>query len=77
MPAAVAGAALVAFGAPRLNQMSHQQLLPFFYPLLTLYALARLVGDRSMGRRRGLATGCWRWRGWSRSSTPACTWVGS
>ena len=51
MPAAVAGASLVAFGAPRLNQMNHQQLLPFFYPLLTLYALARLVGDRSLGRR--------------------------
>ena len=51
MPAAVAGASLVAFGAPRLNQMGHQQLLPFFYPLLTLYALARLFGDLSLGRR--------------------------
>lgn len=57
MPAAVAGAALIAFGAPRLNQMNHQQLLPFFFPLLTLYALARLVGDRSPGR--GARTGYW------------------
>ena len=51
MPAAVAGASLVAFGAPRLNQFPHQQLLPFFFPLLTLYALARLFGDWSLGRR--------------------------
>ena len=51
MPAAVAGASLVAFGAPRLNQMGHQQLLPFFFPLLALYALSRLVGDLSLGRR--------------------------
>lgn len=51
MPAAVAGAALVAFGAPRLNQMNHQQLLPFFYPLLSLFALARVFGDRSLSRR--------------------------
>ena len=65
MPAAVAGAALVAFGAPRLNQMDHQQLLPFFFPLLTLYALARLAGDCRWAGGRGRATGCWRWRGWS------------
>ena len=51
MPAAVAGASLVAFGAPRLNQMHHQQLLPFFYALLALYALSRLATDLSMGRR--------------------------
>jgi hypothetical protein len=50
-PAAVAGASLVAFGAPRLNQLNHQQLLPFFFPLLALYALARLVGDMSLGWR--------------------------
>ena len=31
--------------------MGHPQLLPFFYPLLTLYALARLFGDSSLGRR--------------------------
>src|SRR5215472_9256094 len=28
MPAAAAGASLVAFGAPRVNQLGHQQLLP-------------------------------------------------
>ena len=54
MPAAVAGASLVAFGAPRMNQLNHQQLLPFFFPLLALYALARLAGDLSLGwRARG------------------------
>ena len=51
MPAAVAGASLVAFGAPRLNQMGHAQLLPFFYSLLTLHALARLFADQSLGWR--------------------------
>ena len=53
-PAAVAGASLVAFGAPRMNQLQHQQLLPFFFPLLALYALARLAGDLSLGRRATL-----------------------
>jgi hypothetical protein len=50
VPAAVAGASLVAFGAPRVNQLNHQQLLPFFFPLLALYALARLAADTSLGR---------------------------
>ena len=50
MPASVAGASLVAFGAPRMNQMGHQQLLPCFFVLLAVYALSRVVGDRSMGR---------------------------
>ena len=50
-PAAVAAASLVAFGAPRMNQLNHQQLLPFFFPLLAFYALARLAGDLSLGRR--------------------------
>jgi hypothetical protein len=50
LPAAVGGAALVAFGAPRVNQLGHQQLLPCFYVLLAVYALARLAGDRSLGR---------------------------
>ena len=40
--------------APRLNQLGHLQLLPFFFPLLTLYALSRLFGDLSLGRRRGV-----------------------
>jgi len=51
LPASAAGASLVAFGAPRVNQMGHQQLLPCFYVLLAVYALSRLAGDRSLGRR--------------------------
>ena len=43
LPAAAGGAALVAFGAPRVNQMGHQQLLPCFYVLLAVYALAKLA----------------------------------
>jgi len=52
-PASVAAASLLAFGAPRVNQLGHQQLLPCFYVLLTLYALARLFreDDPSPGRR--------------------------
>jgi hypothetical protein len=55
-PAAVAAAGLLAFGAPRGNQLNHQQLLPFFYVLLTLYALIRLIREESLstGRRLGL-----------------------
>jgi hypothetical protein len=49
-PAAAAGAALVAFGAPRVNQMEHQQLLPCFFVLLAAYALARLARERDLGR---------------------------
>ena len=45
-PAAVAGASLVAFGAPRVNQLNHQQLLPFFFPLLALFAISRLFAER-------------------------------
>ncbi|APW62196.1 hypothetical protein [Paludisphaera borealis] len=52
-PATVAAASLLAFGAPRVNQLEHQQLLPFFYVLLTLYAFARLFREDSPspGRR--------------------------
>ena len=57
VPAGVAGASLVAFGAPRLNQLTHQQLLPTFYPLLALFALARLAGPRSMNQ--SWRTGYW------------------
>jgi hypothetical protein len=49
MPATVAAAALVAFGAPRVNQLGHQQMLPCFFTLLSLYALSRLFRDRSLG----------------------------
>ena len=65
-PAAVAGASLVAFGAPRMNQLQHQQLLPFFFPLLALYALARLAGDLSLGRRATL--GYWLVAIWRRGA---------
>ncbi len=37
--------------------MYHQQLLPFFYPLLTIYALARLAGDLSL--RQWARAGYW------------------
>lgn len=55
-PATVAAASLLAFGAPRVNQLNHQQMLPFFYGFLTLYALARLFreGSPSPARRVGL-----------------------
>jgi hypothetical protein len=54
-PAAVAASGLMAFGAPRVNQLNHQQLLPFFYVLLTLYALARLIREEAPSPRRRLA----------------------
>jgi hypothetical protein len=57
IPAAVAGSALLAFGAPRLNQLNHPQLLPFFFPLLSLYALSRLAIDKSLGSKA--RAGCW------------------
>jgi hypothetical protein len=44
---ATAAAFLVAFGAPRVNQLEHQQLLPCFYMLLAIYALVRLFQERS------------------------------
>jgi hypothetical protein len=40
--AACAGAILFAFGAPRINQAGHQQLLPQFLSLVTIDALAGL-----------------------------------
>jgi hypothetical protein len=42
--AAAAGASLVAFGAPRVNQMDRQQLLPCFYVLLTVPLRAAALG---------------------------------
>ena len=45
-----AGSFLIAFGTPRINQIAHQQLLPCFYVLMTVYALARLFGDPAPGR---------------------------
>jgi len=54
LPSASA-AFVVAFGAPRVNQMSHQQLLPCFFVLMTLSALARLFrGNPQRLRERGV-----------------------
>src|SRR5215472_12409142 len=36
------GAFLFAFGSIRLNQLNHAQLLPQFYPLISLYGLVRI-----------------------------------
>jgi len=55
--ASAAAAALVAFGAPRVNQLPHPQLLPCFYVMLTVYALSRLAGDRPLSR--GVRAGYW------------------
>ncbi len=76
-PAAVAGASLVAFGAPRMNQLQHQQLLPFFFPLLALYALRGWPEICRWAGGRRWATGCWRWWRWWRSYTRRCMWGGS
>jgi hypothetical protein len=34
-----------------VNQLGHQQLLPCFYVLLSVFAVSRLARDRTMGRR--------------------------
>ncbi|WP_165064802.1 hypothetical protein [Paludisphaera rhizosphaerae] len=44
-PATAAGAGLIAFGAPRMNQLMHAQLVPFFYLLIALYALCRIIRE--------------------------------
>ncbi len=44
LPSAAAGF-LVAFGAPRINQMSHHQMLPCFFVVMTVFALVRLFGS--------------------------------
>ena len=41
--AATLGAAIFAFGSPRLQQLNHPQLLAGFYTLLVLYAVLRLA----------------------------------
>jgi hypothetical protein len=45
-PAACAGAFLFAFGAPRINQVGHQQLLPHFPSLVAIDALFGLFPAR-------------------------------
>jgi hypothetical protein len=46
------GAFLFAFGAPRMNQLGHQQLLPQVYTVVTILALFRIFGcpNRSLSR---------------------------
>lgn len=46
-PATAAASGLIAFGSPRVNQVGHAQLLPFFYVLLALYVLCRIARDES------------------------------
>jgi hypothetical protein len=55
-PASCAGAFLFAFGAPRVNQMGHQQLLPHFPTLVAIDALFGLFPARGAPawRRAGL-----------------------
>lgn len=45
-PATAAAAGLIAFGAPRVNQLHHPQLLPSFYLLFALHALCRITRDQ-------------------------------
>lgn len=47
--ATAAGAGLIAFGSPRMNQLMHAQLVPFFYLLIALYALCRIVREGAAG----------------------------
>ena len=48
------GAFLFAFGAPRINQLGHQQLLPQVYTVVTLLALLRIFGCRSRSLSRSI-----------------------
>ncbi len=57
---AVVGAYLFAFGAPRLNQFGHQQLLAQFFPVLALHALGYVLGA---GQRNLSATARRSWLG--------------
>ncbi|MDG3003437.1 hypothetical protein [Paludisphaera mucosa] len=56
-PATAAGAGLIAFGAPRVNQLGHAQLVPFFYQILALYALCRIFRAPKIGA--GERAACW------------------
>ena len=47
--AAAAGAFLFAFGASRINQVGHYQLMAHFYGVLAVYALARAFGGPQGG----------------------------
>lgn len=63
--ASAAGSYLVAFGAPRINQLGHQQLLPCFYVLVTVYSLSRVFRGPAPG-------GGARWKYWMMA---AAGWV--
>lgn len=53
-PSSTAGAFLIAFGAPRVNQVGHQQLLPFFYGLVAMIGVVRAFKERDGSlKRRG------------------------
>ena len=75
LPAA-AGAFLVAFGAPRLNQMGHPQLLPCFLCAPGRSCPGPALQRSSPGPLRDGRTGSWRLWGASCSSTPGSTWRG-
>jgi hypothetical protein len=49
------GAFLFAFGAPRINQLNHQQLLPQVYTVVVLLALVRIFGNRPRSFSTSLA----------------------
>jgi hypothetical protein len=49
------GAFLFAFGASRINQLTHQQLLPQVYIVVTLVALLRIFVDRPSSFSRSVA----------------------
>jgi hypothetical protein len=54
VPASCAGAFLFAFGAPRVNQASHQQLQPQFLSLVTIDALLGLFPGAGTASRKRL-----------------------
>ncbi|MEQ8766151.1 MAG: hypothetical protein RL885_19700 [Planctomycetota bacterium] len=51
-PATIFGAALFAFASPRLQQLTHGQLIPGFWVLLAIFALQRLL---TAGSKRWIA----------------------
>ena len=78
IPAAVAGAALVAFGAPRVNQTESPATAAVFLSIAgVVRAIAAIRRRAPEAFRCGLATGCWQLRRWWRSSTRRFTPPGS
>lgn len=58
--AAGVGAYLFAFGAPRVAQLGHQQLMPQFFSIAAVYALGRLFGPAPEPASR-LGPAAWAW----------------